>query len=67
MAVTVLPVVELNPVDGVQVYVFAPFAVKVVDVPAHIIAGAIVMVGVPMDTVEDAIAEQPLTSVPVMV
>ena len=32
-AVTLVPVVALNPVEGDQVYVEAPLAVKVVDAP----------------------------------
>jgi uncharacterized lipoprotein YbaY len=38
VAVTVAPVVALNPVAGVHVYVFAPVAVSVADCPAQMLA-----------------------------
>ena len=37
LAVTVAPVVELNPVDGVHAYVVAPLAVRLVEFPVHIL------------------------------
>ena len=47
MAVTVAPVVDDNPVDGLQLYVVAPLAVSVVLLPLHIDAdaGVTVIVG----------------------
>ena len=55
-AVTVAPVVTLNPVEGAQVYVLAPLAVNDVELPVHIVAddGVTVKVGnafVPIVTV----------------
>ena len=44
-AVTLVPVVALSPVEGDQVYVDAPLAVKVVDAPLHIVASATLTVG----------------------
>ena len=38
LAITVLPIVEFNPVDGDQTYEFAPLAKSVVDSPAHILS-----------------------------
>jgi hypothetical protein len=45
-AVTVVPVVELKPVEGVQLYVEAPLAVRFVLCPVHIATGLGVMVTV---------------------
>ena len=44
-AVTDEPVVELNPVAGLQVYELAPVAVSVVDCPAQMDAGGTEMTG----------------------
>ena len=44
-AVTEFPDVLFNPVDGLQVYVFAPAAFNVVDPPAQIDAALTVIVG----------------------
>jgi hypothetical protein len=44
-AVTEPPVVPLNPVPGLHVYVVPPLAVKVVDVPLHIVAAGTLTVG----------------------
>lgn len=57
----------LNPVEGLQLYVVAPLAVKLVEFPAQIVALATVMVGFDITvTVEVAVAEQ-LPLVPLMV
>jgi hypothetical protein len=69
LAVTVAPVVALNPIAGLHEYVFAPFAVNVVDCPAQIAAGvATVTTGRGLTvTVTCVEALHPLLSVPVMV
>jgi hypothetical protein len=67
-AVTLEPLVELNPVPGDQTYVLAPVAVSVVEFPAHMVAEATVTVGFDT-TVTLVVSEfmQPLASVPVTV
>ena len=45
LAVTELPVVPDKPVAGVQLYVVAPLAVSVVELPAHIVGELTEMVG----------------------
>lgn len=48
LAVTVVPVVALKPVAGIHVYVVAPLAVILVELPEHIVGetGVAVTVGV---------------------
>ena len=69
MAVTLEPVDALRFVEGVQEYVCAPLAVRVVDAPLQIGAGvATVTTGSGFTvTVTCAVAEQPFASVPVTV
>lgn len=69
MAVTVLPLVLLSPVAGVHVYVFAPLAVNVADVPPeHIVPLVTVTAGLEVTvTVDVAETEHPATDVPVIV
>ena len=43
---TLAPVVALNPVEGVQLYVVAPLALSVVELPLHIVGELTVTVGV---------------------
>ena len=68
IAVTVAPVVEFNPVPGVQVYVLAPLAVSVAVPPIKTVAEFTVTTTVPLPTVtvEAAEEEHPLL-VPVTV
>jgi len=58
-AVTVAPVVGLNPVAFVQVYVVAPDAVKTVEVPAHMVALVAETVGPVTVTTMDEVPEHP--------
>lgn len=70
MAVTVAPVDEDKPVDGLQLYVEAPLAVSEVLLPLQIVveAGEMVIVGVGFTvTVTVAVFVHPLPSVPVNV
>ena len=69
LAVTLEPVVELRLVDGVQVYVLAPLAVSVTELPIQIGDGVgTVTTGSGFTvTVTCAVAEHPLASVPVTV
>ena len=46
LAVTILPVVALKPVAGVQLYVVAPFAVSDTELPEQTVAVFTVIVGV---------------------
>jgi hypothetical protein len=68
LALTLVPVVALNPVAGVQVYVEAPPAVKLIDAPLHIAPLFTLIVGsgftVTVDVVE---AVHPFAAVPVTV
>ena len=68
MAVTLVPVVELNPVPGLQVYIDAPVAVSVAEEPTHRVAELTVTVGKGF-TVTTKVAEltHPATLVPVTV
>jgi hypothetical protein len=70
-AVTFAPVEAVNDVFGVQVYVVAPLPVSVVELPEHMVGGAlIVSVGVVFTvttTVLLAEAEQPAAELPVKV
>jgi hypothetical protein len=68
LAVTLEPVVELNPVPGLHTYVEAPVAVSVVELPLQIVAGRTVTVGL-LTTVTVVVSEftQPFASVPVIV
>ena len=63
------PVVTLKPVDGVQVYVIPPVAVKVELLPLHIGEGVGAVIVGGGFTVTDTVVvfTQPLPSVPVMV
>ena len=67
-AVTLAPVVALNPVLGDQLYVFAPLAVNVVLAPLQILGELTVTVG-NGKTVTTAVAvfKQPFATVPVIV
>lgn len=70
LAVTVAPVDEDKPVDGLQLYVEAPLAVSDVLVPLQIVveAGETVIVGVAFTvTVTVAVFVHPFASVPVIV
>ena len=68
LAVTLVPVVPLNPVDGLQVYELAPDAVNVVEAFLQIVAEFTVTVGLGFTvTVEVAVAVQPAAEVPVIV
>ena len=63
------PVDELRFVDGLQVYVLAPPAVSVTELPVHTAAGVLTVTtgsGL-IVTVTCAVAVQPLASVPVTV
>lgn len=68
LAITVEPVVALNPVPGVHVYVEPPVAVKVAESPAQIVAlfttGTIEP---PIVTVEVAVVVQPSAEAAVIV
>ena len=67
-AVTLVPVVELRPVDGDQVNVVAPLAVSVVELPLQIVADATLMMGFdPTVTVAVVSFKHPFRSVPVIV
>ena len=62
-AVTEVPVELLSVVEGLQVYVFAPLAVRVVLCPMHTDAGGTVTFGWPaMVTVTCAVAVHPSAS-----
>ena len=67
LANTLVPVVEDKPVDGLQLYKFAPPAVSVVVPPLHIVAfGDIIKVGgCSTVTVTVVVLTHPLASVPV--
>ena len=67
VAVTTLPVVELNPVAGPQTYVLAPLAVNVaVCCPTQIVPVVAVTIGLLTTvTVAESVFVQPLASVPV--
>ena len=69
MAVTVAPVVEDKPVEGLQLYVEAPFAVSGVLDPLQIVtAGETVTVGLGLTvTVTVAVLVHPFAAVPVTV
>lgn len=70
LAVTVAPVVALNPVAGDQEYVFAPFAVRLVLLPAQMegAAGFTVTVGKGFTvTVTVVVPVQPEVVVPMTV
>ena len=69
LAVTDEPVVALKPVEGVQVYVVPPVAVKMVLLPLHIGAGvgAVIVGGGFTVTATVVVLTQPLPSVPIMV
>jgi hypothetical protein len=68
LAVTAEPLVELNPVPGDHVYVFAPVTVNVVELPTQMVADAAVKVGNGFTvTVDVAVFTQLLISVPVIV
>jgi hypothetical protein len=68
LAVTALPVVALNPVPGLHVYVLAPLAVKDVDEPEQIVCEATVKVGVGLTViVAVAVLVHPEADVPVTV
>jgi len=69
LAETDAPVVAESPVDGVQVYVEAPLAVKVTaGDPAHLVAGGTVITGFGFTvTVTVVVPEQPVDVVPVTV
>ena len=70
MAVTVAPVVDDKPVEGLQLYVEAPLAVREVLLPLQIVVevGETVIVGVVFTvTVTVAVLVHPLASVPVTV
>jgi hypothetical protein len=63
-------VVQLSPVEGAQLYVFAPLAVSVTLLPAHIVAGLGLMVIVGLGrtvtvTVVDAVHPAPLVPITV--
>ena len=69
-AVTVEPVVLLNPVDGLHAYIFAPLAVRVVDCPKQIesLFAVILTLGKGLTvTVTTAELEQPFAFVPTTV
>ena len=63
LAVTLAPVAALNPVEGDQEYVFAPFAMSVVNWPAQRVTfGETVTTGIGFTvTVICAEAEHPVT------
>lgn len=68
LAVTEAPVVLLRPVPGLQVYVLAPVAVKVAELPGHMVIEFTETVGVGLTvTVDVAVAVQPATDVAVIV
>ena len=69
MADTVAPVLALKPVLGVQVYVLAPVAVRVVLLPGQIDdGGGTTITGLGLTvTVTVVVPVHPLISVPVMV
>jgi hypothetical protein len=68
LAVTLAPVVALNPVPGDQLYVVAPLAVNVVELPLHIAGEFTVTAGVGFTvTVEVTIEVQLEADVPVIV
>ena len=64
LAVTLAPVVPLNPVDGDHAYVLPPLAVKTVEAPAQIGEGALVVTFKLPPTVT-VVACMPLQPVPV--
>lgn len=67
-AFTLEPVVALSAVLGVQVYVLAPLAVSVAQLPWQIVAGGTVIVGVGFTvTVTTCVSVHPLALVPVIV
>ena len=67
LAVTLAPVVALNPVEGDQLYVVAPAEVKVVEAPLQIVGEFTVTVGVGFTvTTEVTVPVQPAV-VPVIV
>ena len=67
-AVTLVPVVELKPAAGLQVYVAAPVAVIVVELFIHIDGLFALTTGfATTNTVEVLELTQPLTSVPVTI
>ena len=68
LANTLVPVVEDKPVDGLQLYEFAPVAVNVVVPPVHIkaLAAEAVTIGFCSTvTVTVVVLTHPLASVPV--
>ena len=67
-ALTVAPVVALNPVDGLQVYVDAPLAFNAPLNPLHIINGGTTTIGCGFTVTTDvAVPEHPTETVPVTV
>ena len=68
LAVTEAPVVALNPVAGVQLYVLAPAAVNVVELPRQMVGEFTVIVGKGFTVTEVvAVLIQPAALVPVTV
>jgi len=66
-AVTVDPVVALNPVEGVQLYVVPPEAVSVVEVPEQMVAELTVTVGLGLTVTAEVLSSEQLPVVPVTV